>query len=200
MEFVPAPGVLMMEMRYEWNSIPCENCLYFNYGDSFGVADFNLLADRLVDNWDTNVKAHVAATCFLREVFGTDLTSDTAPTYTLPLVPAHQGGSLSPSSPGSITKAYYFRTAGRGRSSRGRNYLIGAVEDVVAGNFITTDWIGYFDNFYNQVDADADDIGTQWCVVSRVHNGLPRETALVQRITAWGVANTKVNTMKGRLK
>lgn len=199
MPFVPGEDVIQVEMRYLWDSKPVENVLYFQALTSLETVDVLAFCADIYANWDSYVKSGLPANLLIREIYVTDLTTNTSPTWSYAISPPTAGTSVSPSLPNNVTIAYAFNTAGRGRSSRGRNYLLGLCEANVVANGVDPAWIGLWDDFYNDLPVIAAANNLRWVVFSRKLNGAFRTEGLAQAITSWGVKDTRVDTQRGRL-
>lgn len=199
MPFVPAPNVAMVEMRYTYQGQQVENTLYFEAQGTISVAIMNTLGANLAALYSSLVQANMPTSLSLREIYITDLTTETSPTVTftgtLPLV----GNDGQPAMPSSVTLTMSFRTNGRGRSSRGRNYLLGITENEVDNNFVSSTFYGPWESFYQGLLDLAEDETWTWVVLSRIQDGLPRAVGLAQPVTSFLVVDTVVDNQRRRL-
>lgn len=200
MAFVPVPDTAKVEMRYAYVSQQVENQLYFKCNTGIGIEKMQDLGEYLITNWATNVQAGSPDSLALREVYITDLTTDTSPAVTvttgLPLV----GATATQSSPNNVSLTCSFRTSGRGRSSRGRNYLLGIREDEVADNTVATSFRNRWSEFFNDITDPfplSDD--WTWSVVSLQENKAPRVEGLVQQVLTHVFVDNTVDSQRRRL-
>jgi len=200
MEFVPAPGVAQCELRFLMDGQRVENIVYFDLGTDPAPVLFNELAQELWDWWAAEMRPLLAPQISLQEVFITDLTSATSETYTYvggsgPIAGTAAGAAL----PSNVAACISFRTGGRGRSSRGRNYVAGLIEADVTMNTVDPTTAAALVTAYSELLGAPAITDGVWSVVSRVSGGVPRETALVQPITAAIMTDRTVDSQRRRL-
>lgn len=200
MAFIPVQDVAMVELRMLLGNKQVENTLYFEASAGVNESNMNALAAAVKVWWATNMVSLVSQSLALIEVYVTDLTSQTGPTvsYTtdLPITGTVTGDLM----PGNVSLAVSFRTSGRGRSSRGRNYLTGFVESQVVGDVINAGNTDPYQAAYEEmVGAGTLVAGWQWVVVSRFFNNAPRTAGLSQPVTAVVVVDPFVDSMRSRL-
>ena len=200
MAFIPAPNVLQARMRYNWGAQLIENTLYFVGSAGVTVALANSLGAALVTWWNTNFKPITSNLMALDQVYISDLTANNSFTVAystgLPLVGANATEAL----PFNVAYCVSFRTANRGRSGRGRNYVAGLTEaqqaaSVIAAGTRTTIVTAY----QGLVGAGTFVAGLQFCVVSRFTNNAPRVTALIQPITNVTTIDDILDSQRRRL-
>ena len=110
------------------------------------------------------------------------------------------GTDISGSSlPGNVAFVLSFRTANRGRSGRGRNYIGGLNEDDVTGNLLTEAKANLFRDAYSAFLSEAL-FPYRWVVVSRYNDGVKRAEGLVQTVTTVLYTDLTVDSMRGRTK
>jgi hypothetical protein len=202
MVFVPGTNIFKVDIRQELFGQQVSNTIYFR-ADSppVGEADVAFLAAEVQQFWEEELAPHVVQDLELREIYITDLTTQTSPTYTYPVTPAVSGERTGDPLPSNCTFCVSFRTSGRGRSSRGRNYVAGLVEENVTGNVLDTtaaDGIvaAYTDGILNNPDLGG--LFT-WVVVSSVDNKEPRLSLLVQPVTSVIYADRVIDSQRRRL-
>jgi len=201
MAFVPVPGVIMVELRYTYLEEQCENTLYFRLQPS--VADTSLLAlgNAVLLWWNAEVRPYLSNQLTLREIYLTDLTTATSEAYTLvPPTPLPVGGDTAAALPGNVSLAVSFRTGARGRSYRGRNYIVGLVEPAVTGNAVSNDFANGMQDAYSELLASpfADDY--EWVVASRFTANAPRTTGIATPVTSVTVVDPYVDSQRRRLR
>jgi hypothetical protein len=201
MAFVPATDVVQANLRFTLLDQQIENTLYFGF-DNGGVqpSDMQTLGTDLISWWGTNVGPHVLDDLVMREVYLTDLTTQTAPTVTV--VPGNNttGDGTADPLPNNVALCVSFRTEGRGRSARGRNYVSGFGENAVSGNaFTNTISNGVRDAYEELLDATTYTAAWTWVVLSRFEDGQPRSAGLVQPVTAVVLTDITVDSQRRRL-
>lgn len=208
MPFVPADKVAEVELRYLLDSQRVENTLYFKATDIIDAGMLNALAALVETWWEDNVQAHLSSDIELNEVFATDLTSSTGPvssfTTGLPL-----GGTVGvEAEPANVAPCISFKTANRGRSFRGRNYIPGIPGTFVAGNHMSGEWMADMVDAYEALNAAVS--GESWVhvVISRFSGSTivdgkkiptPRVAAVVTPVTTYSFVDDVVDSQRGRL-
>lgn len=199
--FVPGPNVLQCEVRGDAQTIPVENVLYFQHATGITPVNAQSLVNALAVYFDANMGATLPTAVDLNEVYGTDLTTQVSPTYTSTPGLMANGTQAGDPLPRNNTLSISFRTAGRGKSSRGRNYWLGFVESQVTQSQVNSGVVTAIISAYNGlIGTGALDAGWTWGVFSRKANGAWRTTGLFQPITAAVVADALVDSQRGRLK
>jgi hypothetical protein len=200
MAFVPVPDVALAELIYIWEDQIVENTLYFAKDGGWGGSDLSVLADQLLDWWNSNAKSFTNVNAALQEIKITDLSSDTAPTFSLTAGLPIAGDATGDPLPNNCSLTISFRTAGRGRSSRGRNYIVGLSESATSGNVVDPTVIADIKNAYEVINSTVQDLlPAHHVVVSRVHNKVPRTEGLAQEITSYQVVDPFVDSQRRRL-
>lgn len=206
MPFVPVPDTVLAEMRMTQDSQKVENTLYFR-GDTLDVGVATTLAENLIAWWAEFYSPRVATAVKLNEVVITDLSSDTGFQVTLaPTVLTTGGITTAEGEPNNVTLAVSFRTASRGRSFRGRNYIVGLTTDQIAQNRMTDEFVTIWQNVYNALLAVATDSAVVWVVVSRfhgvesiTHDPIPRITGITTDVTNVVITDNIVDSQRRRL-
>lgn len=200
MPFVPVPETVKVEMRYNYVSQQVENQLFFKCNSGIDTSKMQDLGEYLITNWATNVQAGSPDSLRLREVYITDLTTDSSPAVTVTTGLPLDGATGIQSSPNNVSLTCSFRTFGRGRSARGRNYLLGVREDEVANNTVDTSFKNRWTLFFNAITDPfplSDD--WTWSVVSLIEDGAPRVEGLVQQILSHVYVDSTVDSQRRRL-
>lgn len=200
MAFVPASNVLMVELRATFNGEPMENTLYFSTSGGITTPKVEDLFDYLEDTWIPTWVAGMSDDFQVGEIYGTDLTTSTAPTYSRALVPPLEGPNTGGNLPGNVAIVVSFRTEGRGRSTRGRNYVGGLTEDKVTDNLFDLSTLNAIVGFYELLmGGGAFPVDWVWGVLSRFFEGAPRVTGLFQEIVDVLATDIIVDSQRGRL-
>lgn len=199
MPFIPVPNVVMAEVRMSLDFQRIENTLYFEFSTPPTPGNLISLGNDL-EGWFTSLFAPVVSSALaLREIYLTDLTSVTGGTFTQVPATLITGGQSSEALPNSVALSVSFRTAQRGRSFRGRNFLPGLTDAQVAQNTVTVGALGVIQNAYNQLPASLGGSGATWVVVSRFTGGAPRVTGLATPVTAVVIVDPTVDSQRRRL-
>lgn len=200
MVFVPGPNIAQAEIRMVQDSQQIENVLYFDMGGVATPSDYEQLAFDLWQWWAADRAPLTAPQVSLVEVYVTDLTSDTAPVYSYtgtsgPIT----GTAASAVLPANVTICVSFRTAGRGRSARGRNYVPGLTEADVVNNTLDAGTAGSILEAYQELLPEGAITTGTWVVFSREEDGAPRTIGLAQPVTSVVITDRTVDSQRRRL-
>lgn len=206
MPFVPVENTVLVEMRMVLDAQQVENTLWFNFETPPSTTSLATLGAEMLDWWITFYRPLTSTETTLAEIVCTDMSSATGPqvTTTAPVITA---GTLSaPVLPSNATLTVSFRTNARGRSFRGRNYIVGLTEEVNTGNTVNT---GYVTNVINAYEALLSGGGVLsdgvWSVVSRYSgvdadgDPIPRLAGVTTGIVAVVVVDRTIDSQRRRL-
>jgi hypothetical protein len=199
MAFIPVADTVLMEIRGTYLSQKVENTLYFEHGGGYDAFDTNALAVDLFTWWNDVLGPEIGSGYTVREIQGTDLSSDAGASVTYLPSSIIQGSKSGDPMPGNVAICVSLRTGGRGRSSRGRNYLSGLTTTEVVGNEIVSSDALAIQAAYNELIAIAAANSFVWVVVSRFHNNAPRAAGVTEPITAAIIVDTHLDSMRRRL-
>jgi len=135
----------------------------------------------------------------LVEVVGTDMTSDDGAQHTITPVGTVIGTLTEAAMPNEVTFCISLRSAARGRSARGRTYVLAVTREAITANTLLS---ARADQFKADLQALIDDMataGTPMAIVSYRHDNAPRVGGPVyyQVLTATWV-DLIVDSMKRR--
>lgn len=201
MAFVPAANVAQVNLRMTLAGQQMENTLYFRPSTTpLTVGDMEALGDILLGWWASDLAPYVVDDLELREVYVTDLTTNTSPTVTrLPVAPPLVGGDADPPLPNNCALVVSFRTEKRGRSFRGRNYVAGIGEGRVLANRVDNPTSAGIRDAYAQLLVPQTLPGFEWVVVSRFENKQPRVSAEVTKINSVVLVDDFIDSQRRRL-
>lgn len=203
MPFIPVPSVVMAELIYSWDNSICENVLHYQVGAGVhDAADMLLLGNKLVDLWNTGLKAVMPATLQLNAVTLTDLTTATAAVVNVSVGLPVTGTSVSSSMPNSVALVITKRTAKRGRSYRGRIYHPGLTEANCINNLCPPPGLTTILNGWNGFISPAGlTLAWSMVVISRQHNKVevnPGTYEKVVALTSDGILDSQRRRLPGR--
>jgi hypothetical protein len=197
MTFVPVPNTAQAELRWTVSDQLVENTLYFEHTGAILTADLVDLAGYL-ETWATTVFiGSMPSNVVWRECYVTDLTTQTAETYTSNLE-VGDAGTQGAAAPNNVTIAVSFRTAVRGRSGRGRNYVPAITAANVTANVVSSAFRNAIQSYYLNMQTSLP-AGWEWVVVSRYTNGAPRVTGQTYPVTAVVFSDSYVDSQRRRL-
>jgi hypothetical protein len=198
--FIPVTNTVQAEMRMTLFGQLIENTLYFRFGGVPVLAELGVLADDLIDWWDTEYSTVLSSELLLRECKVTSLVTASSPTITVAPASETRGKDDAPASPGNVALCVSFRTTSRGRSFRGRNYVPAIPTDQITGNTVASaigiDLVGAYTDLLGR-HALTDD--GQWVIVSRFTGGAPRASGITTSVSSVAVVDNFVDSMRRRL-
>jgi hypothetical protein len=199
MPFVPFERTAQVNVRYTYQGQQVENTLYFDRLEGWDTAALEALADSLTSSLNTLVMPFMPTSLTLRELYLIDLSADDAEgvTYTAGLPQA--GLIAGDAMPSNVTITASFRTNGRGRSARGRNFLLGIMEDQVSNNLVSLTFTDIWSEFFDVLLGLGASEGFVWVVASRIADGEPRALGQTRPITAYTFVDQTVDSQRRRL-
>jgi hypothetical protein len=207
MPFVPVPDTVEAEIRMTLDGQKIENTLYFYAAAGPDIANVSQLASDLEGWWTLNCAPLLPLDVALREIVITDLSSNTGLQYTSALADPVFGTLGQPALPNNVSLAVSFRSAIRGRSYRGRNYVAALTEGQVVNSHVTEDVAAAWATAYNAIITDVLAFPSPyvWVVVSRFSGvdadgkPVPRSVGNAEPIVSALVTDTTVDSMRRRL-
>lgn len=201
MAFIPVPDTAEVEVIMELYGQRVENTLYFFKAGGHEAEDLVALGSSIIDWWIERYAAFATSDVQLLEVIVTDLSSDTAPSIAVPAPASTFGEAEPPSAPGNVTFTITFRTAERGRSARGRNYVVGIGESQITGNDVGATYRNLVSLAYNDLlSPGVQPDGEIWSVVSRQQDNIPLSVGVHRTITSTGFADSAIDSQRRRLR
>lgn len=201
MPFIPVTNVAQFNVRGTYLGEQVENTLYVRSTSAWTPLTLQDAATSVSTWWAGSVLPLLSNNYVYRETYAVDLTTVASPTATETPVGTQVGGTSGDPLPGNVSLCVSFRTASRGRSFRGRNYVCGLVEPNVSGNTISPTWSESVVLAY-QLLAVPDEIfppAFTWGVVSRFTNNQPRSSGVFTPITQVLVVDNFVDSQRRRL-
>jgi hypothetical protein len=137
--------------------------------------------------------------CYLTNVTVTDLTTATGAQSVFTFPPNTQGGLPGVACPSNVALAISNRTALRGRSYRGRNYVPGGssfttTQSAVSGAYANA-WLATL----AVVDSIVTGVGGWPVIISRFTGGMPRPVAIITALVYRGLVNYVTDSQRRRL-
>lgn len=199
MAYVAVQNTVMAEFRFTSGGVLLENTLYFERNVAVDIPSMTALGVTLENWWDVNIKPLQIPAISYREVFLTDLTDQNAPTASQNALSGATGTHLTGSSmPFNVTCSISFRTNQRGRSFRGRNYVIGLATDQVSGNSLVAVQANLYEAAYADIFPTIPADWT-WVVVSRFKDKAPRPVGVTTPIVSAVFTDTTLDSQRRRL-
>jgi hypothetical protein len=198
--YVPFPDCVEAVFNFTWRTIPCANTLMFKFDEgSPATADLISLGIGLRNWYQELYQDAQTPEVQLDNIKMTVLTTQSSPTFTytagLPLLGLTNAQSVTNNTAFCVS----FGTIGRGRSARGRNYLLGLDASQLVDNYWQSAYVNPLVTKYADLMSLAGTIGWIWGVGSRRLNGAVRTLGLFQTITSVTAKTLRATTMRGRL-
>lgn len=203
MAFIPSPGVVQAEIRGTIGESNVENVLYFQTtAPPVTLAAMDNLGQNLDQFWYNRMQSLLPTGYAFREIYLTDQTSATGPAVTVAngvwngTRPTTQGMM-----PNNATITISFRTAGRGRSQRGRNYVCGLSRNDVTANTVNQTLLTAIEDAYSEllVGGAFAVAPWLWVVLSRRTNNADRPQGLATTIQRVVVVDAIIDSQRRRL-
>lgn len=206
MPFVPVPNTCLVEMRMTYDLQQVENTLYFEFPGGIVTGAMQNLANDMEGWWNDSYAPLVVSGVQLREVVVTDLTSSSSAQVTNVPASVSTGAVLTPGLPSNVTLTVSFRTSLRGRSFRGRNYVVGIPStDLTPPNTIEGPVVQSWIDAYQGISDALTVADALWVVVSRFSGvtgagvPIPRTLGVTTPITNVVVVDQTVDSQRRRL-
>lgn len=199
MPFVPVPNTIQCNIRATVLDQLVENTLYFNVGVVPTPTTVQNVAGALRDVWEATYLLAASNEYQFREVYAVDLTTNDGPTATFTPVGSGLGQQLGPVLPNNVALCVSFRTARRGRSFRGRNFVPAIRETDVTDNQFSEAAIARYVAAYEDVQTGMAGLSFVMCVVSRNTNNAARTAGIAEPITAILSVDDVVDSQRRRL-
>lgn len=199
MAFVPVPNTAMFELRYTLFDQQIENTLWFEEALPWNAGTIATQCEVLHDWVVSDLFPTLSVDLILREVFGTSMESDTAPTGSFVPAAPPAGDVPSNSEAGNVAFGITFRTGNRGRSFRGRNYVPGIPQNNRSGNQVVPTFATTIQTAYQQLTGLIPEMLGTWVVVSRFSGGVPRVTGVTTPVVQAAFHDLNLDSQRRRL-
>lgn len=200
MAFIPVPEVAHCKLIFADAGEPCLNDLYFALGATPTPADLALLATNVAGWWRNGPANFLSDQCTLQQVIATDLGTQFGAQGTA--ASGWPGQISTEQAPNNVAPCISFRTGFRGRSFRGRNYIVGVPNAVIDVNLLDAGWMASMVSEYNSLidhTAGFTNPAWDWVVVSRFTGGGPRTTGIFTFVETCLFTNNVVDSQRRRL-
>lgn len=200
MPFVPAVDVCESEVICSIDGQIVETTQYWQSSAAMSGSLMATLAAALETWWTDFMAPGLSSAISLTGIAVTDLTTATSEGIFRPVVPSVPGEGDSPPLPNNVALCVSFRTQFRGRSSRGRNYVVGLQESQTTRSHVDAGVSDFFITAYQQLQGAGDFVaGLQWGVLSRRFENDWRTAGLFRPITAVTVVDDVLDSQRRRL-
>lgn len=199
MAFIPLPNTAQVELRYLLDNQNVETTLYFTKAEGLSPDDLEGIGEGVRGWWLGLMQARLAQNIALREIYVTDQSDQFGGTATITTGLPANGTASTDAAPNNVALCVSFRTARRGRSYRGRNFVPGIPKGVVIESHVTDEYAAGVQAAYNALPASLGQLGYTWVIASRQVNSAPRVVGEVTPVTAAVVIDPTVDSQRRRL-
>ena len=200
MAFIPFPEGALAIVEYGGATLRWTNTLWFEdvVADTPQLQD---LADYLVEWAGDHVMPELADEWVVHKVTVYDVQTATGP-IVIATDGVTAGGVTGDSAAVNAALVVTFRSASRGRSSRGRNYITGLVEADVGPNSVTnsTRVANLVDAYEDLRDTIQQATGYYWVVASKYSEGAARSEVLSLQIETVEVRHVILGSQRRRTR
>lgn len=199
MPFVPVPNTAQINIVYALDGQEIENVVYYTKTTTPILEDLAALTDEVRAYIVSSLLPALSSAIQLVRVVGVllDVVDGFTVTNTTGL-PA-SGGDSGDVLPNNVALCISVRTANRGRSFRGRNYIPGIAKTHTADSEFTTSAVTGLVGIWEGLTALAGDAGWTRTVVSRFSGHAPRTTGIATPVTAVFAVDNVVDSQRRRL-
>jgi hypothetical protein len=174
MPFVPAPNIVQAEVRCSLDGQQIENRWMVNVGAPVTPVLVDAVAN-LVNVWAQDTYFDFLPDVLsLNETVATDMSDENGSQVAIAPTGAFTGALAEEPMPNETSFCISLRSASRGRSARGRTYILAVTKFATTGNFLHA---GRADQFKGAIQTLIDRIaaaGWGMVIVSYRHNNAPR--------------------------
>lgn len=198
MPFVAVPNVVMVELRAQLDGQKIENRFNVRTPGAPNPTSVGAIAT-IVESWAVaSYFPHLPDAVSLTEVVASDISVVGGVQITNVPATAVTGGAGSGALPNEVSFAVSLRTGLRGRSFRGRAYVLALLGSFVVANRVNPVAIGQFTGAFNTLIGDLAAGGFELVIVSLRANNLPRPTPISTQVTVAVSTDDIVDSMRRR--
>jgi hypothetical protein len=208
MPFVPVPDAVLVDIVYEMDNQVVENTMWFTNSSPIDESAIHALLLAVRNIIEADLMPLLSSTISLVKLIGTlmevadglSLVFNTA----LPI----SGEASSEQLPSDVSYVITFNTAGRGRASRGRNYMMGIPQDSVLVNTVSSDFRTGLLDFFTTLKAATSEIGWTHVVAHRFSGHTivdgrkvptPLTVGVTKPVTSYSTFDATVDSQRRRL-
>ncbi len=199
MPFVSAPNIMEVEARCTLQGQQVENRWMFNQEATVTPATLEAIAIVVWNWWVAEYGPLLPDTVHLNEVVASDLTASDGPQFTYQPSALVDGSYTGGALPNEVSLCIKLNSVARGRSARGRSYIIAVPKTIMADDNHVTDVYGdAMVSAFQQLINDASTVAPL-TIVSYRHDNAPRVGGPVYyEVVSSALTDTLVDSMKRR--
>jgi len=199
MAFVPAPNIVMVEARCLLAGQMIENRWMV---DALTTVDAGIVQEvaGVVSAWVRgNYFDQMTDDVTLTEIVATDMSTQNGTQFVIVPETTEAGAIAGGTMPNEVTMCVSLRTGNRGRSARGRTYVLTVPRTKVSGNNIDATWAGLVKASFEDLVSELDAAGFKLAIVSYRANKAPRPGGPVYFfVTDIVITDLVVDSMRSR--
>lgn len=201
MAFIPVPKTAVVALRFALAGQQVVNTLSFEGTAVWTPTTLEGICGQMENWWNANMAPILSVDLVMTEIYALSLENDSAPSFTFTDVSGNSGQVAEASVANNVAISVTLRTALRGRSYRGRNYIAGIpitaqVDSVHVSTGFRDDVVDAYTALITGVPYSNSSVPV---VVSRQHNKVELSTGVTTPVTS-ADANTDYDSMRRRLR
>lgn len=199
MAFVPVPNTVQIDIIWELDGQRVENIHYYELASAPTVTEVSDLLATIRAIIETELMPLLSSALTLVELVGTLLSAIDSFSISNVVTPPVAGGNTTQALPSNVSYTITKQTALRGRSFRGRNYVVGMTEDAINVNTINPTFRADLLAVWELLRTAGSPDGWTQVVVSRQSNLEPRLTGVTTPVTTVTTFDATVDSQRRRL-
>lgn len=196
--YIPVPNVLQCNVRYTSAGQLMENVLHFEFNTDFKTAADVLYGYLGSAFWPT-LRSALSVQLVSNGVYMVDLSTSSGGVESYPPFDPAVGLSSIAAAPNNVAYVVTHRTAKRGKSYRGRTYVVGFPIDKVGNSLLSTDSRDSVVSAFNDLRTAAAADGLNFVIVSKYQNGAPLTTGIATPVTVSEGRDLALDSQRRRL-
>lgn len=201
-DFIETPLGIQLMFAGMYLAQPVSNVINISCSSVPDAAEIQAIAIAVGESWAENVVNHLNGSYDYSGCIARGLASSMAPTYMYtPPVPVSGGFDAgAQKASGAQALCVTLRTGMTGRSGRGRIFIVGATRNATDLNYAITTQAEAIEEGLRLLRNDIFALpgANEWCVLSKYHNGAPREAGLLTPITSVQLRNYRLDSQRRR--
>jgi len=204
MPFIPVPDAAKVALKFTQFGQQCVNTMWFVKDGGWTSEDLTDLATA-INSWAiAELLPNQSNETLYNGCTAVDMSAEGQEGVEVPVVPAEEGGNVTPALPTNVTAAVKFLTGFTGRSNRGRNFFLGLATNTVDNDEITTTVQGTIIAAYDALASYLTGLAADHVVASLYSgvdvngNPIPRTTGVTKVVTQYAM-DRAIDSMRRRL-
>lgn len=200
MASVYTPNTVEAAILMSLDNQQIENTLWFEFSTNPDASNLEELCQTLINWWTGEMAPYLSTALSLRGARAVSMNSSTSPTAQLAPASPTAGEVAGDCVPGNVAFCVQFKSFGRGRSTRGRNYIPGIPMSQLSGiNEVGSSFATAMINAYLAILGDTYTFIPAWVINSKFSGGAPRTTGVNSVVTSVVYADLYLDSQRRRL-